>query len=222
MMFLLETHQGSNETSESTGQRTALVYWDIHNRHSYLNSWCYWFLEQCLDVLAAFFFFSVGGIVGRWWKDACGFKWRFGGGGPTKFVTIDSQKSFMFFAMGFVVYFIHIISIAEKDFHDVNLNFLVPSYCFSQCRVIQQHLIRSINSRYRVVLDLNNVWFPFGFAVPVNWIHHCWHVSIIDDTNIPFIFPLSDRNVTKGHGNHFTHLKLLSNYLWWVLLSIST
>ena len=40
-------------------------------------------------------------------KDACGFKQQFGGGGPIKFVTIDSRKSFTFFAMGFVVFLAH-------------------------------------------------------------------------------------------------------------------
>ena len=106
------------------------------NRHSYLDSQRFWFFLQCLHVLEAFFFFSVGGIVERWWKDACDFKWRFGGGRPNKFVTIASRKFFMFFAMGFFVFlvYIYIISVAEKDFHDVNPNFLVPSYCFLQCR----------------------------------------------------------------------------------------
>ena len=102
------------------------------------------------------------------------------------------------------VFNIQLISVSEKDFHDANPNFLVPSYSFSQCRVIRQHLIWSINSWHMVVVDMNNVWFPFGFAMPVDWIHHCWHVSIADDINIPFIFPLSDRNVTKGHENYFT------------------
>ena len=102
------------------------------------------------------FFISVGGVVDRWWKDAYGFKWWFGGGGPIKFVSIDSQKSFMFFAMGLFV----LLSVAEKNFLDVNPNFLVPSYTFSQCRVLRQHLIRSIDSRHMVVVDINNVWFP--------------------------------------------------------------
>ena len=168
--------------------------------------------------MAAFFFISVGGIVERWWKDAYGFKWWFGGGGPIKFVSIDSQKSFMFFAMGLFV----LLSVAEKNFLDVNPNFLVPSYTFSQCRVLRQHLIRSIDSRHMVIVDINNVWFPFGFAMPIDWIYHCWQVNIADDTNIPFISQLSDRNVTKGHKNHFTLSKFLSNYLWWVSLSIST
>ena len=102
------------------------------------------------------------------------------------------------------IFSIHIISVAEKDFHDVNPNFLVPSYSLSQCRVIRQHLIWSMNSKHMVVVDINKVWFPFGLAMPVDWIHHCWHISIADETNIPFIFPLSDRNVTNGHENHFT------------------
>ena len=117
---------------------------------------------------------------------------------------------------------IHIIRVAEKDFHDVNPNFLAPPYSFSKRRVIQQHLIWSIDSQQMVVVDMNNVWFPFRIALPVDWIHHCWHVSIADDTNIPFIIPLSNRNVTKGHENNFTFSKFLSNYLWWFPLSIST
>ena len=115
----------------------------------------------------------------------------------------------MFFAMGLFV----LLSVAEKNFLDVNPNFLVPSYTFSQCRVLRQHLIRSIDSRHMVIVDINNVWFPFGFAMPIDWIYHCWQVNIADDTNIPFISQLSDRNVTKGHKNHFTLSKFLSNYL---------
>ena len=37
-----------------------------------------------------------------------GFKRRFGGGGPIKFVTIDSRKFFMFFVMGFVVFLVYV------------------------------------------------------------------------------------------------------------------
>ena len=117
---------------------------------------------------------------------------------------------------------VHLIRIAEKDFRYVNPNFLAPCYSFLQCRVIQQHLIWSINSRHTVVVDKNNFWFPFEFAMSVDWIHHCWHMSIADDTNISFVLPLSDRNVIKGHEKHFTLFKLLSNYLWWVLLPISS
>ena len=222
MMFLLGTHQGSDETSESTDQCTALVYWDRTDTHtSFLDAFGCW--NSVCMFWQHFSFFSVGGIVERWWKDACDFKWRFGGGRPNKFVTIASRKFFMFFAMGFVVFlvYIYIISVAEKDFHDVNPNFLVPSYCFLQCRVIRQHLIRSIDFRNMVVIDMKNVWFPFVLAMHVNWIHHYCHVSIADDTSILFIFPLSDRNVTKDE-NHFTFSKLLSNYLWWVSLSVST
>ena len=111
----------------------------------------FWFLYQCLHAVAAFFFFPVGGIVERWWKDVCGFKLQFGGGEPIKFVTIDFQKSFMLFFMGFV---------AEKDFHDVNPNFLIPYHSFLQCRVVQQHFIWSIDSWHMVGVDTK-----FGFLL---------------------------------------------------------
>ena len=114
-------------------------------------------------------------------------------------------KIFHILCHGFCCIFsVHLILIAEKDFRYVNPNFLAPSYSFWQCRVIQEHLIWSINSRHIVVVDKNNFWFPFEFSKPVDWIHHCWHMSIADDANISFVFSLSDRNVTKGHENHFT------------------
>ena len=114
-----------------------------------------------------------------------------------------------------------IISVAEKDLHVVNSNFLSPSYSFLHCRVIRQYLIWSINSRHTVVVDINNIWSPFGFSTPVDWIHHCWHVSTADETNIPFILSLSYKNVIKWHENHLNLLKLLSNYVWCISLSIS-
>ena len=57
-----------------------------------------------------------------------------------------------------------LLSVAEKNFLDVNPNFLVPSYTFSQCRVLRQHLIRSIDSRHMAVVDINNVWFSLDLS----------------------------------------------------------
>ena len=62
------------------------------------------------------------------------------------------------------VFSVRIISVAEKDLHVVNSNFLSPSYSFLQCRVIRQHLTWSINSRQTVVVDISNIWSPFGFS----------------------------------------------------------
>ena len=221
MMFLLGTHHSSDETSENTDQHTALVYWDRADTHTLIlntfGSWssvcmfwqhfsffCWWYsrevMKKCLWLQMA--------VWRRRTNQVCYYQFL---------------KIFHVLCNGICcVFSTHTISVAEKDFHDVNPNFLVPSHSFSQCRVIRQHLIWSINSWHMVVVDMNNVWLPFGFVMPVDWIHHCWHMSIADDTDIPFIFPLSDRNVTKGHENHFTLSKLLSNYLWWVSLSITT
>ena len=46
-------------------------------------------------------------------KDAYGFKWQFGGREPIEFLTVDSQKSFMLFAVGFAV---HVIGVVEQIF----------------------------------------------------------------------------------------------------------
>ena len=184
------------------------------NKHSYLDYRRFWFLEQYLHVLAAFCFFFC------WWysrevmKRYLQLQMAVSRRRTNQICYYRFSKIFHVLCNGVSCAFnIHIIRLAEKDFHDVNPNFLVPPYSFPTCRVIQQYLIWFV--------DMSNIWFPFRFALPVDWIHHCWHVSIADDTNIPFIFPISNRNVTKGHENNFTFSKLLSNYLRWFSLSIS-
>ena len=62
------------------------------------------------------------------------------------------------------IFSVYMINVAEKNFHDVNSNFLVPSYSFLQCRVIQQDLIWSIDFWHMVVVEVNNVWL-FGFLL---------------------------------------------------------
>ena len=68
----------------------------------------FWFLQQCYHTLDLNFSFFVSGIVERCWKDACGFKWWFEEEGSIKFVTIISQKFFMFFSMSFVIFLAYV------------------------------------------------------------------------------------------------------------------
>ena len=161
MIFSLATHQGSYGTSESMDQHTALVYSLLvpatvlsYSGPKFLFL-CYWYSGEVLE--------------GCLWLQMVVWRRRI------------NQVCYYYFSEIFHVLFhefcyifsVRIISVGEKDFHDVNPNLLI-------------------------VVDLKKVWFPFGFVMLIDWIHHCCHVSIADDMNIPFIFPVSGRNVTKG------------------------
>ena len=197
MIFFLATHQCFDETSKNTDQHKALVI----GAEQLL-------IPQFSTVLVfGTVLANSGSIFFGWWYNREVMQRRL-----WLQIAVWRIKTNQLCYYWFLKIF-HVLCNGVSKY-DVNPNFLLPTYSLLQCRMVWQHLIQLIYSWRMVVVDMNNIRFPFGFVMPVDWTHHCLHMSIAVDTNISFIFPLKDINVTKEHENHFNFSKFLSNYLW--------
>ena len=92
--------------------------------------------------------------------------------------------------------------VCHETFHNVDSDFLVPSspQSFLQPRVIEKHLVWATNTRYILVLDMQNISFCLNFPFLLMYSTNCMCGGMFVVCQLHGHFPLDETHLDVVRG----------------------